>query len=49
MSYTGLYVFAINIPDYYENTRGYSDVRLYPWLFVWFTLLYWKNINNYSI
>ena len=27
MSDIGLYVSAINIPDYYENTRGYFGVK----------------------
>jgi len=28
MSDIGLYVSAINIPDYYENTRGYYGVKV---------------------
>ena len=34
MSDIGLYVSAINIPDYYENTRGYYGVKVVSVLFV---------------
>ena len=31
------------LSDYYENIRGYSDVRLYPYYLFLVTRLYWKK------